>query len=278
MRFIGLFLLIGLSLPASASIIDSWSPQVVDYVYVNNTVNETIEYSITTSKPMAVNTWSVDGIPVAGTAGSDTYSYTHRWDNQGIGSHTVTYNGNNNESTVGFRWYVNVYEIGGYRGGNLFDVIDDTLENHITDIKIQMFKYRIEKEEGNADLASQKVRGLREEITRRKMTRESILKEFKAGEITLEEYVSALKQIKRDEKYDFKQARELAKISKDELKDERSGEDFEKISEMEDDREDFKDEKKEQEIKSHDKNTGKNKRHEKKEDPENKDGENDSND
>lgn len=269
-----------MSLPAaSASIIDSWSPQVVDYVYVNNTINETIEYSITTSKPMAVNTWKVDGTPVAGTTGSDIYSYVHRWDNQDIGSHTITYNGNDNGSAVGFRWYVNVYEIGGYRGGNLFDVIDDTLENHITDIKIQMFKYRVEKEKDYEGLALQKVNGLREEIIRRKITQESILKEFKAGEITQEEYVSALKLIKRDEKYNLKQARELAKISKDELKDERSSEDFEKISEMAEvgnDKEDFKDEDKEPGIKSYDKSTGKNKRHEKED--EDKDNKNDSDD
>lgn len=38
----------------------SWSPQVVDYVYVNDTESRIIAYSITTSLPMEVNSWTLD--------------------------------------------------------------------------------------------------------------------------------------------------------------------------------------------------------------------------
>ncbi len=36
----------------------SWSPPAVDYVYVNDTVNRIVIYSITTSGQMAVHTWN----------------------------------------------------------------------------------------------------------------------------------------------------------------------------------------------------------------------------
>jgi hypothetical protein len=36
----------------------SWSPPVVDYMYVNDTVNRTVIYSITTSGQMAVHAWN----------------------------------------------------------------------------------------------------------------------------------------------------------------------------------------------------------------------------
>ncbi len=251
-------------MPAGASVIDSWNPQVVDYIYVNDTINRTIEYSITTDEPLAASSWNIDQISATGANNGSTYSYLHRWDNRSIGFHTILFKGNNSESNLEFRWYVNVYEIGGYRGGNLFDAIEDMLENHETDIKIRLFKNRIEKYGSGTDLVSQKASKLKEDVTNRQTAREFLLKEFKAGNITIEKYVSALKQVQRDAKYDMKQAKELAKISKDDLKDEKFSEDFEKISEMEDDHDwehDFRHKKKEEAIEN--KGTGKNKDKEK---------------
>ena len=209
----------------------SWSPQVVDYVYVNDTVSETIEYSITISEELTTFNWSVDGKPVTGDADDGTYSYEHTWDNDSVGFHTVILKGSNADTTIEFRWYVNVYEIGGYRGGNLFDVIDDALENHVTDIKIRMFKYKIAKDGGKSAISAQKVNQLHDEIAKRQMTREALREEFKAGNISAGQYVAAIKQVQRDAKYNSKLAKDYAKIAKEELKDEKSGK--EDISELE---------------------------------------------
>lgn len=104
-------------------IILSWEPeQIVDYIYVNDTVTETIKYSITTSVPMENPTWTVDGIPVTGTESGYTYSYTRTWDNQSIGPHKIVFTGNNSESLVVFKWYVNVYEIVSTVEGAIFFV------------------------------------------------------------------------------------------------------------------------------------------------------------
>lgn len=211
----------------------SWYPQVVDYVYVNDTVSETIEYSITTADEITTFNWSVDGRPVIGDADGNTYYYTHTWANNSVGFHTVIFKGSNTNTRVEFRWYVNVYEIDGYRGGNLFDVIDDALENHVTDIKIRMFKYKIAKNGGKSAISAQKVNQLHDEIAKRQMTREALRKEFKAGNITVEQYVAAIKQVQRDAKYNSKLAKEYAKIAKEDLKDEKTGKELEKISELE---------------------------------------------
>jgi len=93
---------------------------------------------------------------------------------------------------------VNIYEIDGYRGGSLFDVIDDALENHVTDIKIRMFKYKIAKNGGKSEISAQKVNQLHDEIAKRQMTREALRDEFKAGNISAEQYVAAIKQVQRD--------------------------------------------------------------------------------
>ncbi len=211
----------------------SWSPQVVDYVYVNDTVSETIEYSITIAEDLTTFNWSVDGKPVTGDADDGIYSYEHTWVNDSVGFHTVIFKGSNADTSIEFRWYVNVYEIGGYRGGNLFDVIDDALENHVTDIKIRMFKYKIAKNGGNSAISAQKVNQLHDEIAKRQMTREALREEFKAGNISVEQYVAAIKQVQRDAKYNTKLAKEYAKIAKEDLKDEKSGKDLEDISELE---------------------------------------------
>jgi len=214
----------------------SWYPQPVDYIYVNGTVNETIEYSITLAEPMNKNNWSVDGKPVNGSVSGNTYNYTHTWDNDSVGFHTVIYKGSNNDAQVEFRWYVNVYRIGEYSGGSIFDIIDEALENHVTDIKIRMFKYKIAKHEGNAANVTEKVNRLHDEIAKRQMTREALRLEFMAGNITAQEYVAALKQAQRDAKFNIKLANEMAKIAKEDLKEEKLSKKFENIPGMDDDR------------------------------------------
>jgi hypothetical protein len=214
----------------NATIID-WSPQIFDYV--NGTLNETIDYSITTFEEMTTYNWSVDGKPVNGNDdGSNTYFYSHNWNNSSVGAHTVSFKGNNSDTKVEFRWYVNVYREGTYSGGNLFDIIDEALDNHITDLKIRLFKYKVSKGNGKSDFAAQKVNQLHDEIAKRQMTREALRKEFQAGNITIEEYVAALKQVQRDAKYNSKLAKGYANIVKDN-KDNESEKEFKNISEIE---------------------------------------------
>ncbi|MCX9085142.1 MAG: hypothetical protein OIN87_10135 [Candidatus Methanoperedens sp.] len=217
---------------AGAPVITSWYPQIVDYVEVNGTLNETIEYSITTVESMSTYNWSVDGQPVLGDDDGNTYFYTHTWNNSSLGVHTVNFKGNNSDSRVEFRWYVNVYREGAYSGGNLFDLIDESLENHVTDLKIRIFKYKIAKDNGKSDYAARKVNQLHDEIAKRQMTRQALRTEFKAGNITVEEYVAAMKQVQRDAKYNSKLAKGYANIAKD-IKDNESEKEFKKISEIE---------------------------------------------
>ena len=196
-----------------------YSPQVVDYVYVNDTVNETINYWIITDELMTNVNWTVDGMAVEGTNDSNNYSYEHIWNNTSIDEynyHTIVFKANDTDSQVEFRWYVNVYEIDGYLGGdNIFDMIDDALENHTTELKIRMFKYKMAKvKDGDYAFAAQKVNRLHDEIAKRQMTREAILLEYKAGNINNVQYVAALKQAQRDAKYNEKLAQELAKALK----------------------------------------------------------------
>ena len=210
----------------------TWYPQVVDYVEVNGTLSETIEYSITTVEEMTMFNWTVDGTPVTGYADGNTYYYEHTWNNSSrLGAHTIIFKGSNNDTRVEFRWYVNVYREGTYSGGgDLFEIIDDALENHVTDIKIRMFKNKIAKNGGKSAIAAQKVNQLHNEIAKRQMTREALRAEFKAGNITDEEYAAAMKQVQRDAKYNSKLAKEYAKIAKEDLKDDESEKDFKKIS------------------------------------------------
>jgi hypothetical protein len=214
--------------------IQSWLPQVVDYVEVNDTLNKTIEYSITTVEQMTTYNWSVDGKPVIGEDNGYTYFYEHTWNNSNnsLGAHTISFKGNNSDTKVEFRWYVNVYQEGTYSGGDLFDIIDEALENHVTDLKIRMFKYKIAKGKGTSDYATLKVNQLHNEIAKRQMTREALRKEFKSGNITIEEYVAAMKQVQRDAKYSSKLAKGYANITNDH-KDDKYGEEFKNISEIE---------------------------------------------
>jgi hypothetical protein len=205
-----------------------WSPQVVDYV--NGTLNETIDYSITTSEEMTTYNWSVDGKPVSGNDdGGNTYSYSHNWNNSNVGAHTVSFKGNNSDTKVEFRWYVNVYKEGGrYIDGDFFEIIDD----YFTDIKIRMFKYKIAKDNGKSDYAARKVNQLHDEIAKRQMTREALRNAYKAGNITIQQYVDTLKQVQLDAKYNSKLAEGYANVAK-EHKDDESEKEFKKISEIE---------------------------------------------
>src|SRR5659263_151319 len=249
MKLIIILLLLGvLALPASASEIISggniktnatileWSPQATDYVYVNSTVNGTIEYYITTAESITAYNWSVDGKPVDGDVDGNIYFYTHTWDNDSIGFHKVNFKGNNSGTKIEFQWYVNVYEIEGYRGGELFDVMDNTLENHYAQIKIRMFKDKIAKHGSNSAIAVQMVNQLHDEIAKRQMTLVDLKIEFKAGNITIEEDVAALKRAQLDAKYNAKIAKEMANISKEVIKDEDSGKKFDKLLEIENDK------------------------------------------
>ncbi|MCL7415890.1 MAG: hypothetical protein M8349_07535 [ANME-2 cluster archaeon] len=218
-------------------IILSWEPeQIVDYIYVNDTITETIEYSITTSEPMDEPTWTVDGIPVTGTVSGNTYSYTLTWDNKSIGApHKIIFTGDNDGSLVVFKWYVNVYEIGDYSGGrNIFGIIDDALKNHATDVKIRMEKRKMHKmgEQGNEYLA-QKVNRLHDEIDKRQSTRAALREDFKSGIISSEDYVAALQQAQTDAKYNKKLAQEYAKIAKNELNNEQLSLELYNISQTE---------------------------------------------
>ncbi len=206
----------------------AWSPQVVDYIYVNDTISETIEYSITTVKPMTTVKWSKDGLSVEGDSTDNSYTYTKNWTNNDLGFHTIIFKGSNADTNVEFRWYVNVYEIDNYKGGSLFDVIDDALDNHATDIKVRMFKSKIAKNGYKSNVVTQKVNQLHDEISMRQMTREALRKEFKRGNITIQTYTAALKE----SQFDAKLAQEVAKIAKEELKDEESWKKFEKLSEI----------------------------------------------
>ncbi|HWR26503.1 MAG TPA: PKD domain-containing protein [candidate division Zixibacteria bacterium] len=221
----------------------TWYPQVVDYVEVNGTLSQTIEYSITTVEEMTLFNWTVDGMPVTGYADGNTYYYEHTWNNSSrLGAHTIIFKGSDSDTRVEFRWYVNVYREGTYSGGDLFEIIDDALENHITDIKIRMFKNKIAKHGGKSAIAAQKVNQLHNEIAKRQMTREALRAEFKAGNITAEEYAAAMKQVQRDAKYNSKLAKGYAKIAKEDLKDDESEKDFKKISsEIEEDNDKKKD-------------------------------------
>jgi hypothetical protein len=240
----------------------SWDPQVVDYVEVNGTLNETIEYSITTVEEMTTYNWSVDGNTVNGANDSNTYFYEHTWDNSSVGAHTVSFKGNNSDTKVEFRWYVNVYREGTYSGGNLFDLIDESLENHVTDLKIRMFKYKLTKGNGKSDYAAQKVNQLHNEIAKRQMTREALRIEYKAGNITFEQYVAALKQVQLDAKYNSKLAKGYANIVKAK-RDNESEKEFKKISEIEKQDDRKKNEDRRQERKTNNVNRDDNKNNEK---------------
>jgi len=187
--------------------------QIVDYIYVNDTISETITYSITTAEPMDDPKWTVDGKSVTGTESGNTYSYTHTWDNESIDEspYKIIFTGSYDDSQVEFKWYVNVYEIGDYSGGrHLFGIIDDALKNHATDVQIRMIKRHRVSNSGNGYVA-QKVDLLHDEIDKRQSTRAALRDDFKSRKISNEEYVAAQQQAQLDAKYNQKLLKELEK-------------------------------------------------------------------
>ena len=224
-----------LSLPASASSIISWYPQVIEHIYINDTVNQTIEYSVTTSEKVTQDRWTVDGKPFEGGVDGNNYYYERTWDHQDRGFHTVNFNGNYSGTQIEFRWYVNIYEIGGHVDGSIFDVIDDSLDAHAIEIKIQMFRYAISGEDNYSEFTSRKARQMQDEITARQMKRESLTEKFKAGNIKFEEYAAAMKHVQRETRFYMKLSTELAKITRSQLNNEDLGREFENFSLTEDD-------------------------------------------
>ena len=205
------------------------SPQVVDYVYVNDTINETITYSITTAESLENICWTVINLTGVvntdpGTVSGNTYSYDHTWDIESIVSpYKVIVNGSHNGSQVKFTWYVNVYEIGDYSGGHhIFGIIDGALRNAGDEVKIRMEKRKVIRlgDKGKEYLA-QKVNLLHEEIDKRQSTRAALLDDYKSGKISKNEYVAALQQSQLDAKSNQKLAQEYAKIAKSEMKNEK---------------------------------------------------------
>ncbi len=57
-----------------------WHPQVIEYLYVNNTIDETVEYSITVRNQMNESSWTVDGQSVDGKSEGNKYFYIRTWD------------------------------------------------------------------------------------------------------------------------------------------------------------------------------------------------------
>lgn len=210
----------------------SWSPGVVNHIYINDTTGKEIEYLITTSRQMTFNNWTVDRTKVEGVVNGNTSLYVQTWDSESAGFHTITYFGSNHNSAVEFRWYINVYRTKENVGGNIFDVIDNALEEHIIDLKVRMFKYRIDIEGGNISYAKEEVNKLQDEITRRQSARKDLRNEFKAGNISIEDFVSAMKQSRLETKNDMKLAREMAKIAKEDLNNDKISMQFENISRM----------------------------------------------
>jgi hypothetical protein len=205
----------------------TWSPQVVDYVYLNATINETITYSITTAELMEIGNWSEDGVSVDFDSIDiidNTSTFTRKWTNDDLGFHTIVFKGSNDDTNVEFRWYVNVYNMNGYEGGCLFCVIDDELEDHVADVKFRMFKYKIAKYGSNSEDAIEYVNRLHDRIAARQMTREALRNAFKVGDISISEYVAALKQIQRDVKYELKLAEKMTKIEEGNGEDEQDNE------------------------------------------------------
>ncbi len=214
---------------------DSWYPQVIEYVYVNDTFNETIEYSITTSEQLTESRWTVEGQPVEGGTEGGKYYHKHTWDNMNRGLQTVIFKGSHGGSLIEFRWYVYVHEIGGNADGNIFDVIDDSIESHAIDINIRIFRYGISSKDDPFEFTAQKTRQMHDEIAAHQMKREELNVEFKAGNITFDEYVAAMKRVQKEVRFYMKLSKELANIARSELHNEELGREFENFSITEDD-------------------------------------------
>lgn len=116
---------------------------------------------------------------------------------------------------------------------NIFNIIDDVVENHAADVNIRMFKFNIDKDTKNAEFAQHEVERLNNELSKTQKKREILKNCQKEETISIEACTTALMQIFMEEKYIKKQATEIATIIRKknlELSDE-----FEKISREKDD-------------------------------------------
>jgi hypothetical protein len=192
-----------------------YSPGAVDYIFVNETLSETITYMVATNQPTTNDGWYLD-YSLVSTSGQ---SFTKTWNNSNIGRHVIEYTGRNANGTASFKWYINVYNETAMpeekRG--LLEIIEDALENHVYDIKIRMFEYKVEL----APNASERAKFIRErnqflhdEIAKLQMTKEALRKEFQVGNISVQIYVAAMHQIQRDTKNAVKGQQSVEKIEK----------------------------------------------------------------
>ena len=212
----------------------SWYPQVIEYLYVNETKVETVEYSITFQEQMVESRWTLDGKSVDGSNDNNKNYFLHTWDEASRGFHTVAYEGITAGHKTEFKWYVNVYEIGG-DDGSIFDVIGDMLENHAVELKIRRFSDQLSNNDDPAEFAAQNVRLLHDEISVRQMKRDVLDMDFRNGIITFEEYVAARKKVQAETRFYMKLAQEMAKIARNEFNNEELGKEFENFSFTEDD-------------------------------------------
>jgi hypothetical protein len=213
----------------------SWYPQVIEYLYVNETKVETVEYSITFQEQMAESRWTLDGHYVNGSNDNNKNYYLHTWDEASRGVHKVTYEGITAGHRTEFKWYVNVYEIGGDGDGSIFDFISDMLENHAVELKIRRFRDQLSKNDDQVDFAAQNARWLHNKISEGQMKRELLDLDFRNANITFEEYVVARKKVQGETRYYMKITQQMAGIIRNEFNNEELGKEYENFSFTEDD-------------------------------------------
>ncbi len=113
--------------------------------------------------------------------------------------------------------------------GGIFNVIDDALNNHAADVNVRMFMYRVAKKSDNAGFVAGEASRLNDAALSIRTTRETLGDKLKAGTITPEEYAFAIKKLGTEEKYNKKQAAEMAKIVRNDLKDVKLSNEFDKV-------------------------------------------------
>ncbi|MBU3968513.1 MAG: hypothetical protein KKG76_14270 [Euryarchaeota archaeon] len=213
----------------------SWYPQVIEYLYVNETKVEAVEYSITFHEQIAESRWTLDGHSVDGSNDNNKYYYLHTWDEASRGFHKVTYEGITAGHKTEFKWYVNVYEIGGDGDGSIFEVISDMLENHAVELKLRRFRDQLSNNDDQVEFGAQNVRWLHDEISERQITREVLDLDFRNGNLTFEEYVASRKEVQVETRYYMKLAQEMAGIIRNEFNNQELGREFENFSFTEED-------------------------------------------
>lgn len=100
----------------------------------------------------------------------------------------------------------------GSQNSNIFNIIDDVVENHAADVNIRMFEFRIETDTENAEFVKNEGVHLKEELSDVHKTREILENYLKSGTISHEAYTATLKQNEKKEKYNKKKATEMASI------------------------------------------------------------------